>query len=144
MGAGHLIYAPNLEAQLPVTLTLTAATINQSDLLNALRSATEDRTRRGLNSEKDYANALVLSTPTSNACVHILDGRSLEISAQDRPEIMLLAEFSHIERVGLDGDAPVPPAAIFGEPPAQGWCYFYQKSQPGPSARQLGRGRSPG
>jgi hypothetical protein len=134
-GPANLIYAPDVDVRLPITLTLTAATLNQSDVLNAQRAANVEHTRRGFNSEMDYSTTLVLSLPTSNACVHVLDGRSPEISAQDRPEIMLLAEYSHIERIGLDGDSPVPPAGIFGQPPAQGWCYFYEKAD---LARQRG------
>ncbi|MFZ6026475.1 MAG: hypothetical protein ACOYYS_02055 [Chloroflexota bacterium] len=134
-GPANLIYYPDLQSGLPVTLTLTAATLNQADVLNTLRGASEERIRRGMSGEKDFGSVLVLSLPAADSCVHVLDGNSPELSAQDRPEIMLLAGLSQIERIRLDDEPRLPPEAIFGQAPGVGWCYYYQKAS---LARQQG------
>lgn len=134
-GPANLIYYPGLAPQTPFVLPLTAATLDQSDMLNTLRGAWSRRDRRGIISERDYTQALVLSKPSVYACVHVLDGTSPELSAQDLPEILVLAKSSKINRILGEAEPSTPPEAIFGQPPAADWCYYYEKAS---LARQLG------
>jgi hypothetical protein len=127
-GPASLIYYPNLEFQSPTRLPLTAATLDKSNLQLVLAGRRQERERRSILSEADFANTLVLSMPTESSCVHVLDGRSPELSSQDRAEVYLVAPFSRLERVDVAGASPTPPQAIFGSEPARGWCYFYQKA----------------
>lgn len=124
----NLIYYPRLEFQSPTKLPLTAATLDGRNLQAVLAGRKQDRIRRSIFSEADFANTLVLSMPTESACVHILDGRSPELSTQDRPEIFVVGPFSRLERIQAEGAAHNPPETIFGSEPAHGWCYYYQKA----------------
>jgi hypothetical protein len=134
-GPASLIYYPKLEFQSPTRLPITAATLDKSNLQLVLAGRKQERERRSILSEADFANSLVLSMPTESSCVHILDGRSPELSSQDRAEILLVAPFSRLERIEVLGDSPAPPQAVFGTEPAHGWCYYYQKAS---LARQRG------
>lgn len=134
-GPASLIYYPKLEFTSPTRLPLTAATLDRSNLQLVLAGRKQERERRSILSEADYANTLVLSMPTEASCVHILDGRSPELSSQDRGEVYLVAPFSRLERVEIGRASPTPPQAVFGSEPAHGWCYFYQKAS---LARQEG------
>ena len=134
-GPANLIYYPDLPSQAPFRLPLTATTLNMPDLLNTLRSAQNRRDRRGIISERDYSKALVLSKPSAYSCVHVLDGTSPELSVQDLPEILVLAESSKINRILTGAEPSIPPETIFGPPPSADWCYYFEKAS---LARQLG------
>jgi len=134
-GPANLIYYPRLEFQSPTRLPLSAATLDGRNLQAVLAGRKQDRMRRSIFSEADFANTLVLSMPTESACVHILDGRSPELSTQDRPEIFVVAPFSRLERIQAEGAPHNPPETIFGSEPSHGWCYYYQKAS---LARQEG------
>jgi hypothetical protein len=85
-----------------------------------------------------YPNAqtlLVLSRPSANSCVHLLNGSQLELSASEPSGIIVIAPFSRPERVILDGPAHMPSPTIFGPEPPHGWCFFYEKAD---LARQRG------
>jgi uncharacterized membrane protein len=85
-----------------------------------------------------YPNAqtlLVLSRPSANSCVHLLNGSQLELSASEPSGIIVIAPFSRLERVILDGPAHMPSPTIFGPEPPHGWCFFYEKAD---LARQRG------
>jgi hypothetical protein len=127
-GPANLIYYPKLDFQIPTLLPLTAATLDKSNLQAVLAGRTEERMRRSILSQADFANTLVLSMPTPSSCVHILDGRSPELSAQDRPEIYMIAPYSRLESIQVQAEAQIPPARIFGVEPPHGWCYYYQKA----------------
>jgi hypothetical protein len=124
-----------LEFSSPTLLPLTAATLDKNNLQLVLAGRTQERERRSILSQADFANTLVLSMPTENSCVHLLDGRSPELSSQDRAEIFLVAPFSRLERIEVEGVSQAPPQEIFSTEPAHGWCYYYQKAS---LARQRG------
>ena len=134
-GPANLIYYPKLDFQIPTLLPLTAATLDKSNLQTVLAGRRQARNRRSILSEGDFANTLVLSMPTAAACVHILDGDSPELSAQDRSEIYMIAPFSRQERIETQAVQQTPPENIFGAEPPHGWCYYYQKAS---LARQTG------
>jgi hypothetical protein len=134
-GPANLIYYPRLDFQSPTLLPLTAATLDVRNLQTVLAGRRQERNRRSILSQADFANTLVLTMPTESACVHILDGRSPELSIQDRPEIYLIAPFSRLDRIQTQANPHQPSEAIFGAEPAHDWCYYYQKAS---LARQAG------
>jgi hypothetical protein len=134
-GPANLIYYPKLNFKIPTILPLTAATLDKSNLQAVLAGRTQERNRRSILSETDYANTLVLSMPTPAACVHVLDGHSPELSAGDRSEIFMIAPYSRQERIQIQAAPHTPPENIFGAEPPHGWCYYYQKAS---LARQAG------
>jgi hypothetical protein len=134
-GPANLIYYPSVPYQSKTRLPLTAATLANINLNSVLIHSKEKSERRGFVSEMDYSNLLVLSMPDEDFCVHALDGNNLEISSQTRSAISLIAPYSQIKQIKVDEPGSMPPTSIFGEEPAHGWCYFYQKAS---LARQRG------
>jgi hypothetical protein len=79
--------------------------------------------------EVNYDNMLVISQPSENSCVHVMDARWPRYSNQDSDQILLLGEYSRIENVLTEGRAPRPAEFIFGQEPAHTWCYYYQQAE---------------
>jgi hypothetical protein len=74
----------------------------------------------------DYGNVLVMSQPTHDSCVHVIDGSRPVLSISDPGNILLVAGESEIGNV-LTGDrSAAPPAFAFGSEPEHGWCYYYE------------------
>jgi hypothetical protein len=83
----------------------------------------------------NYRRVLVMSQPSAESCVHVIDPRWIEQSQHDTEEIVQLFPHSKIEFALTEGETPRPLDFAFGVEPAHGWCYFYQKAE---LARQLG------
>jgi hypothetical protein len=134
-GPANLIYYPKLNPQDPTNLTITAATLNDPDITSVLSQSVKDTERRNILSHSDFNQLLVMTMPTEFSCVHVLDGENLELSDNSLPEIMTIAPYSRLDRIELNNDMVTPPKSIFGEEPAEGWCYYYEKAD---LARQRG------
>jgi hypothetical protein len=134
-GPASLIYYPTLPYQEHTMLMLDAATLANSNLNAVLMQAKQAFERRGLVSEADFSNLLVLSMPSEFSCVHVIDENRLELSDQTRSEIMVVAPYSQISRIMINEPMTQPPESIFGEEPPHNWCYYYEKAS---LARQRG------
>ena len=135
-GPANLIYFPTPTNASPVVYPLTSISLTANDLLDTyVGRLSVERTIRSHTFVIDYGNALVISQPDPNACVHVLDARWPDLSAADKSAFILLASKSKIENVVIDATPAQVPASIFGAEPAHGWCYYYQKAD---LARQAG------
>jgi hypothetical protein len=132
-GPASLIYEAQPDPERD-TLPLAAATLDKRDLVKAIGREMDWNDRRGIITDKDFANLLVLAMAKPGSCVHVLD-EFTEVSNQQRFEVIALAPYSHQSRIDLDEPVLVPPAAVFGPEPAQGWCYYFQSAS---LARQRG------
>ncbi len=83
----------------------------------------------------DPGDVLIVTQPSPDSCVQIIDGMQPEYSEYEREEIMLIGEYSDPSHVLLDADSHTPPAFLFGDEPKHGWCYFYEMAA---LARQRG------
>ena len=134
-GPANLIYFPKLDPKSTTNLKVTASTLDTSGVAAALSQATLSNDRRSIISESNFANLLVLSMPNEFSCVHVLDGKNLELSDSSRSEIIAVAPYSQINQIVLADEMITPPVSIFGAKPSESWCYFYQKAD---LARQRG------
>jgi hypothetical protein len=134
-GPASLIYYPTLPYQEHTMLVLDAATLAESNLNAVIMQARLVSERRGLVSEVDFSNLLVLSMPGELSCVHVIDGKRLELSDQTRSEIMVVAPYSRVDRIMIHEPMIQPPLSIFGEEPPRKWCYYFEKAS---LARQRG------
>lgn len=134
-GPSNLIYYPTLPPEAETVLQLTATTLERIDILSILEQRQDITIRRGIVSQKDYTKVLVLSMPTPNSCVHVLDGQSPELSENDPSSIFLLAQYSKLEQIDEFAKPHRPPQSIFGDEPARNWCYYYERAA---LARQQG------
>jgi len=82
---------------------------------------------RSINVERDYSKTLVVSKPTPNSCVHVINGQRLELPFEEDSRIRSVAPYSSLDLVIADATPKVPPADVFGREPQHDWCYYYQK-----------------
>jgi hypothetical protein len=105
----------------------TAFNIEQGDILG--------KRVRDMPMRRDFTKVLLISLPSENSCIHVIDGTLPIYSEYESDLIRRLGSYSIIQRITTDSEAPVPPAVIFqGEPPHD-WCFYYQKAS---LARQMG------
>lgn len=125
----NMIYYPK-KGEDPVSPTLSAMIPNQENFLILAASPNKVlfRNRRSIHVFTDLSRILVLSQPGPNSCVHILDGKQLEVSPFEKETIMLFAQYSDVTTILTKESFHTPPSLIFGSEPAHGWCYYYQRA----------------
>jgi hypothetical protein len=85
--------------------------------------------------EDHYGNALISVFPASGSCLHVLDGRKVELSGLvDNTLLSMVAGYSMVDRINVNATPAIPPAFL-GSEPEHGWCFYYQKMN---LARQRG------
>jgi hypothetical protein len=85
---------------------------------------------------KDYSKALIAAFPTSGSCLHVLDGRLVELPGYSGEGLLTdVAHYSRIDQIDPAQPAATVPRPVFGREPGHGWCYYYQKMS---LARQIG------
>ncbi|HEY2981515.1 MAG TPA: hypothetical protein VGJ22_10065 [Anaerolineales bacterium] len=128
-GPANLIYYPQQQDVIPIQIQLPAAVLTDDVVLSILTGKGEETPlRRGNALARDFGDVLVLAQSSEQGCVRILDGRAPELSTLDAHRIMLIASHSRSDAAMPDAPSALPPASIFGEEPAHGWCYYYQKA----------------
>jgi hypothetical protein len=130
-GPLNLIYRPG-PAQYP---QIQAEVLNQDTAYNVLRGDVLDKHMRDVWLHRDFTKLLLVSLPSKVSCMHVVDGAFPIYSEFESLLVKQVGGYSRINRIEPDGQAPVPPAAIFGSEPAHDWCYYYQKAA---LARQKG------
>ncbi len=134
-GPANFIYAALPQTQIPLVVPIAAARLEADTPKNILEGAELSQNYIVINSiNSDFGNLLVMTLPSSSACVHVMDGAQAEISVQDTALIALAAPKSHIENINMNAVPPVPFETVFGKEPKHEWCFYYQKAQ---AARQV-------
>ena len=83
----------------------------------------------------NYRNALIMAYPSAQSCLHVLDGRKVELPGLlDNSLLADAAPYSHIEMIMPSANPAKLPAFLSGETP-RAWCFYYQKMD---LARQQG------
>lgn len=135
-GPANLIYYPEKQTGEQVKIILPAAILNDDNMLKMITGkGREEFERRGNFGVREYNDLLVITQPSSSACVRILDGDAPELSTLDDNRIRLVASNSQVKNIILDGSHSNPIELVFGPQPAHTWCYYYQKAS---LARQQG------
>jgi len=63
-----------------------------------------------------------------NTCLHILTPKDSAVTGLP-PKVERTLPLSNLEDILPEPERPAkPPAVVFGDEPAHGWCYFYQKA----------------
>ncbi len=115
--------------------SIQSEVLNVDTLLDVVNRTVSDRYVRDIFLHRDYGNLLLISQPSLNSCVHIIDGKMPAFSASERLIVKEAGIFSNINFIKTGANFRTPPAAIFGNEPDHDWCYFYQKAS---LARQTG------
>lgn len=114
---------------------ISAEVLNEETALNVLRGDVLSRHMRDFSLRRDFTKLLLISLPSENACIHVIDGTLPIYSEFESLLVRRIGTRSMLKRIVTEGTAPIPSAAIFGVEPAHGWCYYYQKAS---LARQMG------
>ena len=129
-GPANYLYFPQLTKQIPATYQLSALEQGENSSKDVLNNPGKSfvfryRTHK---SDVNYDNLLVMTQPTSDSCVHILNPTWLQISNADPYPISSVAALSKIDRVLTSATPPVPNKSIFGPEPKHEWCFYYEKA----------------
>ena len=83
----------------------------------------------------NFRNALIVAYPSPQSCLHVLDGRKVELPGLlDNSLLADLAQYSRIGQVEAAADAAPLPGFLGGSQP-RAWCFYYQRMD---LARQQG------
>jgi len=136
-GPASLIYYPQGAHERYVQPGVGAALLNQATVDKTLRNVGQEfRNRRTIRTYTNYRRLLVLTQPTAESCVHVIDGTQPEYSTRENGFIQAIGPYSHLDQILTDRPAPTPPSVVFGSDPEYGWCYYYQAAS---LARQQGQ-----
>lgn len=135
-GPANLIYYPKDDAPEDIQPTIFATLLNKDTVTKILmRERQVMDNRKNIITYPNYRNILVLSQPSLNSCVHVIDSLLPEFSSSESDSIRLIGPYSETEHV-LKGEMPhTPPQIAFGPEPLHGWCYYYEQAD---LARQRG------
>lgn len=135
-GPANLIYYPEKQSAENIQPALFASVLNKGTVLKVLtRERQKYDIRKNIVTYPNHRNILILTQPTANSCVHVIDGAQPEFSQSEPDSIRVIAPYSEIEHVLADEAPHTPPTVVFGSEPARGWCYYYEKAD---LARQRG------
>jgi hypothetical protein len=130
-GPVNLIYRPE-PAPNPM---IQAEILDTNTSYDIFRHRVRESEFRDIQVHRDFNNLLLISQPTVNSCLHVLDGSLPIYSEHESLLVKQVGAYSHIDRIEANAEAHVPPETIFGKEPALHWCYYYQKAS---LARQRG------
>ncbi|HSG44312.1 MAG TPA: hypothetical protein VLA72_14275, partial [Anaerolineales bacterium] len=135
-GPANLIYYPDKQNIENIQPGVYAVLLNDDTIekVHARERQVYDK-RKTITTYSNYRNILVMTQPSVNSCVHVIDGTSPEYSVGESDFVREVGAYSEIEHVLMDEMHHTPPTVIFGPEPDHGWCYFYQKAD---LARQRG------
>jgi hypothetical protein len=135
-GPANLIYYPEDETPKSIGPNLFAAVLNKDTVTKVLnRERQEFDNRKNIITYKNYRNILILTQPTLDSCVHVINGLQPEFSELEPDSIRSMGPYSELEHILVDEAPHTPPTLVFAPEPAHGWCYYYQKAD---LARQRG------
>ena len=114
---------------------IQAEVLNSATAYDILKKEVRNNLVRDIRIHRDFKNLLLISYPSSASCFHVIDGTLPVYSGSESLLVQQVGAYSQVDRIIPSGEAPIPPASIFGTEPAHGWCYYYQKAS---LARQAG------
>jgi hypothetical protein len=108
---------------------VTAEVLNEVTKEWIINGAESYQVKRGNSFVNNFAQMLLFSRP-AGSCLHLIDGKSPEISEFDHDLIREIAPYSSLEWINTESDKElVISRDIFGPEPEHDWCYYYQKAQ---------------
>lgn len=126
----NLIYFPESQTELPIRYLVSTLMPYQENIDNILigRGKKKDG-YRVYEFVPDFQNILLLSQPSFQSCVHVVDGTNYLLSQYEAEVIHDIASRSNISNIKVEAPQQIlPPFFAFGPEPIHGWCYYYQKA----------------
>lgn len=130
-GPINLIYNPE-PAKTPA---ISAEVLTYDTAFNVLRQDIVSNRVRDIRLHRDYGNLLLISVPSTESCIHVIDGTLPLYAENEALLVQMVGGYSHVDRIIPEGNSPTPPSSIFGSEPPHDWCFYYEKAS---LARQKG------
>jgi hypothetical protein len=128
-GPANLIYHPQSTDVAALRPAISGLVLHPASVASILVGSEPDVIdRRSIRTVVDYGNILVLSQPTLDSCVQVIDGRFPFVSEYEQYDIQQIAGKSNLGNVITDEKSAVPMQMVFGAEPEHGWCYYYQSA----------------
>jgi len=135
-GPANLVYYPESFHEDYPQPGLYAVLISDETVEKILsREKQEYSERRSIRTYPNYRNILVISQPTLNSCVHIINGNQPEVSSFEDKRFVPVYSYSEDFRIQTSEVSHMPPTVPFGLEPGHDWCFYYEKAS---LARQAG------
>jgi hypothetical protein len=120
-GPANMIYYPGQGVQ------IGADVLNSNTVASLQLQKNREHYDRSVLVPDNYKNALIAAYPSMQSCLHVLDGRKVELPGLlDNSLLADAAPYSHIDRIQPEASAAVLPAFLGGAQP-RAWCFYYQK-----------------
>ncbi len=133
------IWAPiNLLYMDPANINITDGIINYPYAGLSPESETtkkviiNDETEIGYRSHVSFPKLdqlVVISQPTTNSCVHVIDSKWPRLSITDPDQVLLTSPRSDISNILPERTYINIDERVFGEMPKNNWCVIYQKAE---------------
>jgi hypothetical protein len=119
-GPANIIYFPGQ------SLEIGGDVINSATATNIQLQKNREHYDRSVLIEDNYRNALVAVYPAPGSCLHVLDGRKVELPGLVEDSLVAdIASYSRIDMI--DGSAqPAPLPSFLGGHTPRAWCRYYQ------------------
>jgi hypothetical protein len=125
---GYEIYGPANMVYYPGrSLQLGGEVLNSATAANIQLQKNRQHYDRSVLVADNYRNTLVAVYPGQQSCLHVLDGRKVEIPGLiDDSLVADIASYSRIEMIDAAAKPAVLPTFLAGEHPRP-WCLYYQR-----------------
>jgi hypothetical protein len=128
-GPANLIYHPQSTDAAVLRPAISGMVLHPASVTSILAGSEPDVIdRRSIRTVVDYGNILVLSQPTMDSCVQVIDGNFPFVSEYEQYDIQQVAGKSNLDNVITGEGGAVPMQLVFGAEPERGWCYYYQSA----------------
>jgi hypothetical protein len=135
-GPANLIYHPGSDHEKYVQPAIYALLLDEKTIEKIFAREGQDYSeRRSIRTYPNYRNILILTQPTPQSCVQVIDLLQVELSSYEDERVREIASFSEADQIVLDDSFQTPPMIPFGSEPEHSWCYYYQIAS---YARQVG------
>ncbi len=124
---GYEIYGPANMVYYPGQgVVLGADVLNSATVANLELQKNREHYDRNVLVPDNYRNALVVAYPTAQSCLHVLDGRKIELPGlPDSSLVVEAAAYSRIDMIQVNASPTKLPPFLGGEQP-HAWCQYYQ------------------
>lgn len=129
-GPANLIYYPESDHEKYVQPAIYALLLSDDNAIEKIiaKEGQDYSERRSIRTYPNYRNILILTQPTPQSCMQVIDLRQVEISSYEDERVKQIADYSEADQIVLDSSFQTPPMIPFGSEPEHGWCYYYEKA----------------
>lgn len=133
---GYEIYGPANMVYYPGQgIKIGGDVLNSETAANIQLQKNRQHYDRSVLVEDNYRNTLIVVYPSLQSCLHVLDGRKVELPGLLNDSLVAdVASYSRIDLIDASASPAALPTFLGGEHPRE-WCFYYQKMD---LARQRG------